>query len=103
MTQETRRLRISEHFSDSLLFLDPPDYDDAILGVSTEFGGSTRVVYDFDKVIEINMALLECSWDEAREYYDFNQVGAYVGEHTPSYIHVYKNEDKGVVEEWLSC
>ena len=64
-----------------LLFAD--GFDKAIVGVSQQFN-SLSVAYDKRKCIEILKK--DMSEDEAMEYFDFNIVGAYVGEHTPSFI-----------------
>lgn len=74
-----------QHEDIPLLFMDPKDFDDAIIGVAEGFGLSPKIAYDFDKVIEINMKG-GMSYEEAIEYFDYNQNGAYVGEHTPIFI-----------------
>ena len=66
-----------------LLIMD--GFDDCIVGIGTRFGSEEFVIYDYAKVI----AQLE-SWgmtyDEAVEYHEFNQLGAYVGDHTPAFM-----------------
>jgi len=66
-----------------VLFAD--GFDDAILGLAERCGMDTVVAYDTDKVIEM---LMSQGMDdtEAREYFDYNIVGAYVGEKTPIFI-----------------
>jgi hypothetical protein len=66
-----------------LLLMD--GFDDCILGVGTRFGSEEFVIYDLSKVI----AQLESqgmTHDEAVEYHEFNQLGAYVGDHTPAFM-----------------
>ena len=66
-----------------LLLMD--GFDDCILGVGTRFGSEEFVIYDLSKVI----AQLESqgmTYDEAVEYHEFNQLGAYVGDHTPAFM-----------------
>ena len=66
-----------------LLLMD--GFDDCILGVGTRFGSEEFVIYDYAKVI----AQLESqgmTHDEAVEYHEFNQLGAYVGDHTPAFM-----------------
>ena len=76
------RKEIEETYQDTpLLFAD--GFDKAIVGVSQQFN-SLSVAYDKSKCIEILKK--DMSEDEAMEYFDFNIVGAYVGEHTPSFI-----------------
>jgi len=88
---EIRDSIVDEYPDIDLLFMDPPDYDQAIIGVSEGFGAKYTVAYDFDKVIELNMKLSEMTYEEAIEWFEYNQVGAYVGDHTPVYIHVTEN------------
>ena len=76
---------------DELAEIDPDlmlmdGFDDCIIGICESFGGESVVAYDYDKVI----AQLESqgmSEEEAVEFHEFNQLGAYVGERTPVFIH----------------
>lgn len=73
---------LAEMYGEELLFAD--GFDDAIIGVG-ERNSDTFVVYDLKKVF----AILESegmSSDEAREHFEFNILGAYVGEHTPAFV-----------------
>lgn len=66
-----------------LLLMD--GFDDCILGICEAFGSLPVVAYDYDKVI----ATLQSdgmTYEEAVEYHEFNQAGAYVGERTPVFI-----------------
>ena len=67
---------------EDLLFAD--GFDEAIIGVEERAG---VVAYDIDKIIEILMR--EMTEDEAVEYFEFNILGAYMGERTPVYIKIY--------------
>lgn len=60
-------------------------FDAAIVGLADRIGMDTVVVYDTTKIIDI---LEEEGMDreEATEYYEFNIIGAYVGERTPIFI-----------------
>jgi hypothetical protein len=67
-----------------LLLMD--GFDDCIIGICESFGGESVVAYDYGKVI----AQLESqgmTYEEAVEFHEFNQAGAYVGERTPVFIH----------------
>ena len=66
-----------------LLFAD--GFDKAIIGVSTSFNKKS-VAYDTNKCIEILKTRDNMSEDDAIEYFEFNVVGSYVGEHTPTFI-----------------
>ena len=81
--------RLAEEYPDvDLLFMTEKEYDVAIVGVSVMCLGTSnhhQVIYDWDLIIQANidMGMTEL---EAIEFFDYNQGGAYVGEHTPIYI-----------------
>ena len=80
---------LADLYNDELLFLDPPeDYDHCIMGVAEGCAIEARVIYDAGKVIE-SLMKQGMSEDDAEEYFAFNIVGAYVGEHTPLFMHRY--------------
>ena len=60
-------------------------FDEAIIGMGERFHDSF-VVYDHDKVLGILMERDGMTQEEAQEYYEFNIVGAWVGEHTPAFV-----------------
>jgi|TARA_R110000823_G_C15844909_1_gene491580 hypothetical protein len=68
----------------SLLKLD--GFDEALIGTAVGYSQQECCAYDFGKVIEILMR--DMSEDEAIEFFDFNIVGAYVGESTPIFINL---------------
>ena len=60
-------------------------YDDCIAGICFRCGQEPVVVYDRAKVI----ARLMCDGmteEEAEEFHEFNQAGAWMGERTPAFI-----------------
>jgi hypothetical protein len=67
-----------------LLLMD--GFDDCIIGICESFGGVPVVAYDYDRVLA-NLQASGMTYEEAVEYHEFNQVGAYVGERTPVFIH----------------
>ena len=71
---------ISEEHPD-LLTLD--GFDEAVIGI-VERAGLLAVCYDRNKILKILMR--DMNLDEAMEYYEFNILGAYMGEHTPVYL-----------------
>jgi len=73
--------RLAEEYPD-LMRMD--GFDDAILGVVERIGLQT-VCYDLNKVIEI---LMKQGMDEqdAWDWYQFNMLGAWVGEATPVFL-----------------
>jgi len=73
--------RLAEEYPD-LMRMD--GFDDAILGVVERIGLQT-VCYDLNKVIAI---LMKQGMDEqdAWDWYQFNMLGAWVGEATPVFL-----------------
>jgi hypothetical protein len=69
-----------------LLFLDPEHFDDAIIGVAYNANGSFCVAYSEPKIVELLIKYDKMDPDEAMEWYQFNIVGAYLGESTPVFI-----------------
>jgi hypothetical protein len=69
---------------DTLMFAD--GFDDAIVGVSNRAGLEPLVTYDIEKCIDILMKRDGMSYDDAYEYFEFNVLGAYMGENTPIYL-----------------
>ena len=60
-------------------------YDDCVVGTVTRFGISPVLCYDLHKVIA-KMVADGMDEEEAYEYYNFNMLGAWVGEGTPAFI-----------------
>jgi len=60
-------------------------YDDCIAGVVQRFGCPMIVCYDKIKVIQ-KMMSQGMTEDEADEFFEFNQLGAWVGDTTPCFI-----------------
>jgi hypothetical protein len=73
-------MSISEDYPD-LLTID--GFDEAVIGV-VERAGLLAVCYDRNKIISILMR--DMNETEAVEYYEFNILGAYMGEATPVYL-----------------
>lgn len=67
---------------EGLLFAD--GFDDAIIGVAERIGMEPVVAYDTNKIIEILSR--DMTEDEAVEYFEFNILGAHMGERTPVFI-----------------
>jgi hypothetical protein len=62
-------------------------FDEAIIGIGRQFN-KQLVIYDEDKCIQILMERDGMTDEEAIEFFEFNVVGAYVGEHTPIYVRI---------------
>ncbi len=57
--------------------------DEAIIGVGQQFDKPDRLIYDYDKCVDILMTDQGFTEEEAIEWMEFNVKGAYVGEGTP--------------------
>jgi len=60
--------------------------DDAIVGVTEEFGNGRRVLYSADKILNILMKRDGMTWHEAVEFYDYNILGLHAGEQNPVFL-----------------
>lgn len=68
--------------SNGLLVMD--GYDDCIVGIGRRFN-DTFVVYDLKKVLA-KLQADGMTEEEALEFHEFNQVGAWVGGSTPAFL-----------------
>tara|TARA_R100000008_G_scaffold70791_1_gene48500 strand:- start:652 stop:1080 length:429 start_codon:yes stop_codon:yes gene_type:complete len=84
MTKSDRRLELESLFPEAL-FAD--GFDEAIIGWEAS---SCVVVYDYFKCMNILMKRDNMSKDDAHEFMEFNVVNAYVGDYTPSFVHIYE-------------
>lgn len=73
----------AEETGEELLCAD--GFDDCIVGLGRQFT-KTFVVYDLDKVIETLITRDGMSYEDAVEFFEFNIVGAWVGEATPCFV-----------------
>jgi len=60
-------------------------YDDCIVGVVERFGQEPIVCYDREKVI-CRLESDGMDRDEAEEFFQFNQIGAWMGDSTPCFL-----------------
>ena len=81
--EKNKMLQFIECLTEDAMIMD--GYDDCILGVVERFGNQNHVLYDLEKVFEKLMSD-GMTRDEAQEWYEFNMLGAYVGETTPSFL-----------------
>ena len=84
----SKREQIANNYLDGgeLLFIDPEYFDEAIIGVATSSVGMMAVAYSEPKIIELLIRHDQMDPDEAMEWYQFNILGAYLGENTPIFI-----------------
>lgn len=81
----TKRQQVQEVLADEnpdALFAD--GFDKAIIGIARR-SGLAVVAYSQNKCIH---ELMEqgMDYDEAQEYFEFNVIGSWMGEHTPVFI-----------------
>ena len=68
-------------------FLVMDGYDDCIIGIVERAGSLPIVCYDREKVILRHIAD-GMDRDEAEEFFEFNQGGAWMGEFTPCFLNL---------------
>ena len=73
---------IDEHGSENVLFFDPAELDEALIGIALRIGLSVPA-YDYDKLIEVHQKINDWSYEEATEWVTINTMGSYVGPETP--------------------
>jgi len=78
------RKELAEIWDQDLLFMSEPEYDQAIIGVMERAGGSPVIAYDTQKILDILERSM--SVEETQEFFEYNILGAYVGDKTPVYI-----------------
>ena len=77
------RDRIADLYGDAV-FLEPSEFDEAIVGVVERFGAVPVVCYDRAMVIDI--IARDMPREDAEEYFEFNTIGAWMGEFTPVFL-----------------
>ena len=76
---------IKDNFPDVLI---ADGFDKAIIGVVERYGMNAVVLYNKNKCLKILQKRDGMTESEAIEFYYYNIVGAYVGEHTPCYAEI---------------
>jgi hypothetical protein len=79
--QERRDLLCELGLEDSVVF-ENPDYDSAIIGYDAN---NSRIIYDYEKMIEHLMEVDECSYEDAVDFINYNTLRAlpYAGSEGP--------------------
>jgi len=75
-------------FDEDMLLAD--GYEDAVLGVAERCGQPSLVVYDADQCINVLVKRDGMDHDDAEEFFHFNTLGAWMGEHTPLFLWKYE-------------
>jgi len=74
---------IAEYNSEALVC---DGFDEAILGMAERINLGPVVAYDVEKMLEIMVERDGMTYEEAQEFFDFNIIGAWMGEFTPIFI-----------------
>jgi hypothetical protein len=72
-----------ERFGPDMLKMD--DFDDCLAGVVVRFGQEPILCYDHEKLIK-KMSSDGMTEEEAEEWWEFNQLGAWCGTATPCFL-----------------
>lgn len=81
-----KREAVADIIGNDVLFAD--GFDDAIIGYVERFGQEPIVLYDRNKVIKTLAKDMPVS--DAEEYFEFNVIGAWVGDKTPAFATIIK-------------
>src|SRR5262245_37420089 len=77
----------AEEMDIELIFFDPPEtFDHAIVGVVAGYNQEPAVLYDEAAVLAALARDLGGDEEAAREWFEFNTAGAYLGEATPRFL-----------------
>ena len=74
-------------------------FDDCIVGVVERFGQMDIFCYDKEKVL-LKLQEMGMDEEEALEFFEFNHLGAWVGEGTPCFL-TWVTEGYVDKEEWI--
>lgn len=61
-------------------------FEDAYMGLATQFTKNPLALYDRNKCIDILVNRDGMSEEEAEEYFQYNVEGAWVGDNTPMFL-----------------
>jgi hypothetical protein len=74
---------IAEHNPEALVC---DGFDEAILGMAERINLGPVVAYDVEKILQIMVERDGMTYEEAQEFFDYNIIGAWMGEFTPIFI-----------------
>ena len=89
MNIEEIKEHLAEINEEAILF---DDLDEALVGIGHRFGMDGIAIYDMDKVFKCLEKQLgpDVTDEEVIEYFDFNVIGTWAGEHTPMFIETFE-------------
>jgi hypothetical protein len=85
MDEKDRLEFIEDNYPNALI---ANGFDDAIIGIVERYGMNPVVLYNKDKCLKILQNRDGMSESEAIDFYYYNIVGAYMGEHTPCFAEI---------------
>ena len=68
-------------------------FDAAFVGIAERCSKPPLAVYDADRCVDILMERDDMSYEDAVEFFNFNILGAWVGERTPLFLCRYREEE----------
>ena len=86
---KTKEIKKNKKILDKISEIDPEfllldGYDDCIVGIMERFGIGPIVCYSKDAIID--KLSKDMSYEDVVEFFDFNIIGAWVGEKTPCFV-----------------
>ena len=92
MTSPNKFIAWMDEYVDEYLRLEPrEDFDPCVVGVARRFN-DTVLVYDIGKVLDLFVAQ-GMTEEEAKEHFEFNVIGGWLGEGTPIFLVPVTDED----------
>lgn len=76
---------VEEFSADDPEILQMDGFEDCAAGICVRFGQPPILIYDRQKVIA-KLVASGMSEEDAEEYFGFNQIGAWLGDHTPAFL-----------------
>jgi hypothetical protein len=73
-----------DEFAEGAIILD--GLNDAIIGITEEFGNGPRILYSKNKILNILCNRDGMTWSESEEFYDYNILGLHAGEQNPVFL-----------------
>lgn len=80
---ETVKTFLADNYPQAILI---DGFDEALVGICERIGQESIALYDKTKILNILINGDKMSRDEADEYFEYNIIGAYVGEGTPAFV-----------------
>ena len=77
------RDKITDRLEEAL-FLEPAAFDEAIIGVAERSGMEPVVCYD--RTLCIDILARDMPREDAEEFFEFNTIGAWMGDLTPVFV-----------------